>query len=78
MLGGVRDRQAGSARQNLHRALALSKLFQQFEAMGMAQCLRDCSELGEQRLFGTERCIGLLSRSNYDSGLECILIRLIE
>ena len=53
VLGGVRDRQAGSARQNLHRALTLRKLFQQFEPMRMAEGFRDRGELGEQRLFRT-------------------------
>src|SRR5579863_9956260 len=53
VLGGVRDRQPGAARQNLHRALTLRKLFQQFEAMRMAERFRDRGELGEQRLFWT-------------------------
>jgi len=43
VLGGVCDRQAGSARQNLHRALTLRKLFQQFEALAVAQCFRNGS-----------------------------------
>ena len=55
MLGCVRNRETGSARKNLNGALALRKLFQQFEAMTMAQRFRDGSELGEQRLLGIER-----------------------
>jgi hypothetical protein len=47
MLGCVRDRKAGPLGQNLNGAFALRKLLEQFEAMAVAQCFRNGSELGE-------------------------------
>src|SRR5215475_8694825 len=55
MLRGVGDRQPRFLRQILDAALALSELFQQLEAVRMAQGLRDGGEIAEQHLFWTLR-----------------------
>ena len=51
---GIGNRQASSIGKNFNATLALSKLLQQLKAMVMPQRFRDRSELGKQRLFGTE------------------------
>jgi len=38
----------------LHVTLTLAKMLQQFEAMGMAERLRNLGEAGEYVLFGAE------------------------
>lgn len=59
MLGGVPDRQAGSLRQPLHAAIALSKDIEQLEAMTAAERSGDQRELFERQAFGPTRAHAL-------------------
>ncbi len=52
MPGDVGEGEAGPARQLLDAALALPKVFEQFETMRMAERVRDLGEASEYVLFG--------------------------
>jgi hypothetical protein len=52
MLRGIPDREIRQHRKGFDVSLALGKEFQKFEAMGVAQCLRDNGELSEKLVFG--------------------------
>ena len=54
MSGGVGDFQTGVPGKALHAMLTLAELLEQFEAMGMAERLRNLGEAGEYVLFGAE------------------------
>ena len=51
MPGCVRNRQAGSRREVFDAPLALTEMFEQFEAMGVTECLGDLGETSEDTLF---------------------------
>ena len=52
--GGVGDCQTGTPGEVLHAALTLAEVLEQFEAVGMAERLRNLGEAGEDVLFGAE------------------------
>jgi hypothetical protein len=52
--GRVGERQTGAGGKALHAALPLAEMLQQFEAMGMAERLRNLGEAREYVLFGAE------------------------
>jgi len=52
--GSVGDRQTGAPGKVLHATLTLAEMLEQFEAMGMAERLRNPGEAGEYVLFGAE------------------------
>ena len=54
MSGGVGDFQTGAPGKVLHATLSLAELLEQFEAMSMAERLRNLGEAGEDVLFGAE------------------------
>ena len=54
MPGGVGDRQPGAPGKVFHAALTLAEMLEQFEAIGMAERLRNFGEAGEYLLFGAE------------------------
>jgi hypothetical protein len=52
--GGVGDCQTGAPGKVFHATLTLAEMLEQFEAMGMAERLRNLGEAGEYVLFGAE------------------------
>ncbi len=52
--GGVGDGQTGAPGKILDATLTLAEMLEQFEAMGMAERLRNLGEVGEDVLFGAE------------------------
>ena len=52
--GGVGDRQTGAPGKVFHATLTLAEMLEQFEAMGMAERLRNLGEAGEDVLFGAK------------------------
>jgi len=52
--GGVGDGQTGAPGKILDATLTLAEMLEQFEAMGMAEGLRNLGEAGEDVLFGAE------------------------